>query len=298
MASPSDLSALGLILERVIEASVAKAVAKAMAHTSGSVTMTPKSSNGSFTLLQYVGIEKRVPFEVWVRILQYLYPSQLSRVSMVCRTLYEIVSELAIWPEIYTKAHPDNKNHLIGGIKPTPGKNPRKLFMHYLCAEGLQICELCYSVYSGSDVSKDRLAFFPLPIHVWRVRAFLMTVQFLPFSPKRPTDWTIRLCLVCRKAVFAHCPESVPKGAVGSVFVVSKLAAKYNLTGLEIRPGYNSFQDVAIYEEPVLVLARLRYGGDIGIAAAAPGSSTAAIISMESRLEEICRGLTITSMDG
>jgi len=50
------------------------------------------------------------------------------------------------------------------------------------------------------------------------------------------------------------------------------------------------------YEENILALARLRYGGDVGIAAAGYGSSSKVVKSMESRLADICFRLTVEAI--
>ncbi|KAF9934255.1 hypothetical protein BGZ65_003845 [Modicella reniformis] len=278
-----DLSGLNLILEQIIETIIDRTVEKLVERTRNNSTgidtstQTADESSNSHTNSsnlkgpslvtlepqhkRNVGIEKRVPIEVWERILQFLYPSQLSRVSMVCRTFYEIVSGLALWSEMFAKVYPNNNNNnnnnnnetLLGGIKPVSGKNPPKDFMQYICAASFQICEVCYSVYGGSDISKDWLAFFPLPIHVWRVRAAAKNVEFLPFTyPIRPKDWTIRLCFSCRKMVFARCPESVPDDARGKS--LDSLVTKYRLTRNEIAPNHQSGR---LYSEEVaLVKAR------------------------------------------
>ncbi|KAF9535223.1 hypothetical protein EC957_001900, partial [Mortierella hygrophila] len=40
---------------------------------------------------------KRVPVEVWEQIFSFLYPSQLSRISMVNKNFNSIVSLLKVW---------------------------------------------------------------------------------------------------------------------------------------------------------------------------------------------------------
>jgi len=304
MTSPAGtlgLRGLGLMLEQAIEEAVEsavekaveKAVAKAMANYHersinappeplSDQDTTPVPEGSSLTTVQHnqpAGLEKRLPTGTWEQIFLFLYPSQLSRVSMVCRTFYDIVSKLSVWSGIYATVHPNNQNHVVGGFKPVPGKNLNKDFMVYICAESLQICELCLSVYNETDVSKDQLAFFPLPVHVWRVRlASEKTGNFQPFSAEiEPQDWVIRLCLSCRRKVFAECPESIPK-----------------------QTQYILYHYDDEFSSPELILAgeRLRYGGDIGVKFTGYGSSSNAIKSMESRLKEICLRLTMAAVDG
>ncbi|KAK3827846.1 MAG: hypothetical protein J3Q66DRAFT_5588 [Benniella sp.] len=226
MTSPAwtlNQSGLSPAIEQAIEAAVEKAVAKAMVDHGKAIGTLPESpSNMAITPvqgssvglqdIQTTSVEKRLPTEVWERIFQYLYPSQLSRVSMACRTFYDIVADLLIWPEVYAQVHSNDENHVFEGIKPVPGKNSNKDFMLRICAESFQICELCLSVYNGTDIPKDRLASLPLPVHVWRVRAFMKKATFQPLPSKRsPTDWMIRLCVGCRRNVFDHSQELLPE---------------------------------------------------------------------------------------
>jgi len=226
-----------------------------------------------------MGPEKRVPIEVWERIFKHLYLSQLSRVSMVCRTFNDIVGRLPIWLTVYAKVHPNDQNHLAGVIKPVLGKNPNKDFMIRLCAESLRICELCLSVYNGTDISSS----LSLPVHVWRVRAFMRKVAFQPLPSKRsPRDWVIRLCVSCRRQVFDQCPESIPKDPASLLYVSGQYPDIYH--GLE-------------KAEEVLRRARQTYGGDIGVAYAGHNSSSKAIKAMESRLEDDSLRLAMSMMD-
>ena len=293
------------MLEQAIEAAVEKAVAKAMAnyHERAIKVIPEPSSNQDTTLVpegspsttaqhnQPAGLEKRLPTETWEQIFLFLYPSQLSRVSMVCRTFYDIVSNLSLWSEIYATVHPNNQNHVIGGFKPVPGKDPNKDLMLYICAESLRICELCLSVYNEADVSKDRLAFFPLPVHVWRVRlASKKTCTFQPFSANiEPQDWVVRLCLSCRRKVFEECPESEPVLRYVQTYGMSYVVA-YHLTRRDL--------DLSTDERTVAITARQRFGGDIGIQAAGPQSAYSTFTSMASRLDGICLRLTRAAVDG
>ncbi|KAF9345129.1 hypothetical protein BGX34_005006 [Mortierella sp. NVP85] len=284
--------------EQHIKAGVPRAVAKGKVGNNGNSSEAPgipftifnaDSKACSRTIAQ--DLEKRVPVEVWERIFEYLYPSQLSRVSMVCRTFHAIVGELPIWPEIYAKAHPAGQNHVIGGIKPVQGKSLNKDFMLHVCGESFQICELCFSVFGGAEVPKDRMASLPLPVHVWRIRAAMRKIEFLPLSSKvGPQDWIVRLCLDCRRRTFEACPESIPRNAK---IRWMRDPTEYHLTNADLNMGRKD----SCLEETVLVKARFKYGGDIGIQAAAPNSWIRAIESMESRLQDICLRQTAAFMD-
>ena len=45
--------------------------------------------------------DRRVPFEVWQHICSFLYPSQLSRMSMVNTTLHKVVDSLPYWSLLF-----------------------------------------------------------------------------------------------------------------------------------------------------------------------------------------------------
>ncbi|KAF9304164.1 hypothetical protein BG003_001766, partial [Podila horticola] len=57
-------------------------------------------------------IDKRIPPEVWERIFSRLYPSQLSRLSMVNKTFNKIVSSLSTWSRMFPVAHSSDKQRL------------------------------------------------------------------------------------------------------------------------------------------------------------------------------------------
>jgi hypothetical protein len=311
MTSPAwtlDLSGLSLVIEQAIEAAVTKAVAEAMSNhrkvadalpeaLSDKVTEPGPEGCSSITPQhnQTTGLEKHLPTEVWEWIFMYLYPSQLSRISMVCRTFYDIVAKLPIWTEIYTKAHPDNQNHVVGGIKPVLGNSPIKDFMLHLCAESLRICELCFLTYNGTDISWDRLAYLTLPVHVWRVRlATKKTDAFRPFQIEvGPQDWVIRLCLSCRRVILKECPESLPiilkRREIGC-----NLVKVYNLEYSDVRGISEADPDS---EEKVLERAREKFGGDVGVKASSKGSSSIAVKSMISRLKEVNLSWTRDEVD-
>ncbi|KAF9358749.1 hypothetical protein BGX34_008780 [Mortierella sp. NVP85] len=306
MTSPAwtlDLSGLSLVIEQAIEVAVAKAVAKAMVDHGKApdtiaespsdkvTTPDPEGASSAAVLNQTTGVEKRLPTEVWERVFKYLYPSQLSRISRVCRVFYDIVIDFPIWPEIYAKAHPTGQNHVAGGVKPVLGKNPNRYFMFHVCAESFQICELCFSVHSDPRVSKDRLASLPLPVHVWRVRlAMKKNEAFVPFFINvEPHDWVIRLCLSCRREVFEACPESVPEFKP-SVLSRRQLMESYNLV-------HGDDEGLMLDQRRALVAARRKYGGDIGVQASDAGSVYKAVSNKVAWLNVVCLCLTNVAVD-
>lgn len=309
MVSPAetmDMSQLSVNLEQLIETAVERAVSKAMANhhvcdaaiqlallrSQGSTIDHEEGSLSNAQCKQDTGVDKRVPPEVWERIFKYLFPSQLSRISMVSRSLYDIVSKLPVWGEMYDKAHPQHKNHLVGGVKPRVGKNPPLDFMLHMLAESLRICELCFSVYTGTDVPNDRLVYLPLPVRMWRVLVASKDIVFLPYSMMDdPKDWSIRLCVACCRKIFERCPESIPKTSTRPGYDLSNM---HHLALSGFAPnGQPYFNDS---EEVVLLKARVKYGGDVGVTAAGPSSSKA-IRSIESRLEEVSMRFVKTIVD-
>lgn len=333
-----DLSGLGLLLEKIIEAAVERGVTQALEKHHREVTAAskptfstdtktqapdstdiktqvpdntdtkihdPDSTNTKShdpystppTILQRghkSGVEKRIPTEVWERIFKHLFPSQLTRVSKTCRTLYDIVSSLSVWSEIYDKAHPQHTNHLVGGVKPIIGKNPPKDFMLHICAESFRICELCLSVYSDSNAPKLQLAFYPLPVHVWRIRVAPKDSTYLPFLCKAdPQDWVIRLCLNCRKEAFERYPESIPKTALRTLWG-DELSREYKLNFRDVM-GQGS---KGPYSEGLFITnGRVMYGGDVGFKAASC-DPLIAVNYMEARLKLVNKRATRDELQG
>ncbi|KAG0338837.1 hypothetical protein BG005_003614, partial [Podila minutissima] len=72
-------------------------------------------------------VHKRVPVEIWEQILNYLYPSQLSRISMVNKNFNSIVSLLKVWSRMFTIAH-GPKAHL----RPLLGIPKSKSYMTFM----------------------------------------------------------------------------------------------------------------------------------------------------------------------
>ncbi|KAF8925968.1 hypothetical protein BGZ47_002947 [Haplosporangium gracile] len=101
---------------------------------------------------------KRVPAEIWEQIFSYLYPSQLSRISMVNKNLNSIVSLLGIWSRMFAIAY-GPKAHL----RPLLGIPKFKSYMRFMCASSFHVCERCFDLteYNAGNLSKMPL---PMPI--------------------------------------------------------------------------------------------------------------------------------------
>lgn len=299
-----DANDLGLVVNLAVDVAIEKWLTRTSDRGSfadASTQTDPEAPKEySPTMLRQccgIGIEKRIPMETWVGVFKHLYPSQLSRISQVCRTFYDVVIGLPIWPEMFDKVHQNNRDHLLqfsGGISLGSIRDSCDL-MQYLCAQSFRICEQCLSVYKGSDVGNTRLASFPLPVHVWRLRAATKKIPFAPFSCKIcPKDWVIRLCLTCRRDVFKQCPESIPEGLIAPVpFLL--IREKYHLDHGDFT-GPDSMSHHSP-EKVILAAARAKFGGDIGFKASDEWSSRQAMSTLETRLEEFCRRRLIVAMD-
>ncbi|KAG0225526.1 hypothetical protein BGX31_007605 [Mortierella sp. GBA43] len=292
---------LGRFVESIVGNVLEKEAANPIRRNDISIPTQPRSASpgldGSFPAIPTHNREflvDRVPLDVWRRIFQYLYPSQLSAMSMVCHGLNDRVSSLPIWSTIYSKAHPDDNNHLIEEIKPIVGVSLSKDFMLYVFAESRWICELCYMV-DGSN-PKDQMAHLPLPVHGWRFNdAFNIKEPFLPFS-EYTLDWIIKLCIKCRRDVYDRSPERTPETFEGQV-VWDELQEKYGLNHQEmpLKEGIQQVHSRVELETKILTKARKKYGGDVGISASTPGSSLEAIQSMKARLRLISHRYTTIS---
>lgn len=132
-------------------------------------------------------IDKRVPFEVWERIFSRLYPSQLSRLSMVNKTFSKIVSSLSMWSRMFFVAHSSDKKRLRT-LRDMPES---KSYMLYMCAMSLYVCEYCLCMAScnadKNDKPKQRLA----PMRT------LKTGKFGYVGEEIDMHWTVNMCDSC-----------------------------------------------------------------------------------------------------
>lgn len=140
-------------------------------------------------------IHKRVPIEVWERIFNRLYPSQLSRLSMVNKNFNNIVSSLSVWMDMFKAAHKRKGSHRMGG----PLKHLRTLHnmpnfkshMLYMCAISLYICERCFNMSSStpSECVKPKKSPAPMPI---------MSIGRIEYvGEELDLNWTVNLCQLC-----------------------------------------------------------------------------------------------------
>ncbi|KAG0368009.1 hypothetical protein BGX24_002982, partial [Mortierella sp. AD032] len=146
-------------------------------------------------------IVNQVPPEIWEQIFKHLYPSQLSRMSMVNKCLSVIVSSLEVWPRMFCAVY-GPKAQLRPLICIPKGKSSHMIFM---CASSLHVCEKCFSL---TGYSADKLYMLPLPIPILLPRRSTDEAKYMGgrFDP----SWTIRMCLSCRQEHLSNLEEPVP----------------------------------------------------------------------------------------
>ncbi|KAK3805450.1 MAG: hypothetical protein JOS17DRAFT_781357 [Linnemannia elongata] len=204
---------------------------------------------------------KLVPIEVWEHILQYLYPSQLSRISMVNKNFCAIVSSLEVWSHMFVIAY-GPKAHL----RTLVGVSKSKSYMMFMCSSSLHICERCFGLTGYNVDGKFRL---PLPIPVLLPKRSTDTVKYLGerFEP----NFTIRMCLFCRQNHISIYEEPLPRCAENSKLDEYQVRQQYPCT--RVIPSFRHFlsglfrQTTSIDEAIVLQSMRRHFGGDVGIKA-------------------------------
>ncbi|KAG0375286.1 hypothetical protein BGX24_009307, partial [Mortierella sp. AD032] len=144
----------------------------------------------------------RVPNEVWEKILSYLYPSQLSRMSMVNRSLNQTVSSLEVWSQMFYTAH-GPRTELRPLVCIPKFKSSHMIFM---CASSLHVCEKCFGL---TGYNAEKLYTLPLPIPVLLPRRSTNEINYVGdrFDP----TWTIRMCLPCRQGHLVDLEEPIPR---------------------------------------------------------------------------------------
>ncbi|KAF9427058.1 hypothetical protein BGZ94_005551 [Podila epigama] len=209
----------------------------------------PLLTNFHSTNLQQPNLIQRLPLEIWIQTLSYLYPSQLSRLCQVNKRLFDIVTNLSLWSDIYQTTAFPKKNSLDC----LPGMPPSRSNMIVTCAHSFLVCEQCYSFCPPKKGGRAQLAAIPLKVT-------------LPWS--QPD--AIRFCPPCRVQHFEHCPEPIPANIRGSRRSRSDIRRLYSLEDNDIRTLTRfggGWEEITFSEEEALTLARKVYGGDVGIAA-------------------------------
>ncbi|KAK3835020.1 MAG: hypothetical protein J3R72DRAFT_452015 [Linnemannia gamsii] len=135
-----------------------------------------------------MNIDKRIPPEVWERIFSRLYPSQLSRLSMVNKTFNKIVSSLSTWSRIFFVAHSGNENKRLRTLRDMPES---KSYMLYMCAMSLYVCECCLFMahFKANINEKPKQRQAPM-------RA-LKNDKFEYDGEEVDMHWTVNMCQSC-----------------------------------------------------------------------------------------------------
>ncbi|KAI8602772.1 hypothetical protein EDD21DRAFT_370947 [Dissophora ornata] len=239
------------------------------------------------------GVQHLLPRELWQGIFHSLYPSQLSRLSMVCKTFYDIIAEMDVWTKWHSRAHP-----FLGTLDqrlPCLGMSLSKAAMLHLFAESFSICELCVRKCDGTGRTSARLVVMPLPVLASQVHAAnssdaQVIGHNLLSNIQKEDGWKIRLCLACRLRVFAACPEPIPEDVRGGYMIKRELQEIYCLGDKSIRSishrqggGRKSGLPTTYSQKDALEQARRIHGGDVGVAAA-PRSLTKPMKAMGCRI--------------
>ncbi|KAG9073359.1 hypothetical protein KI688_001153 [Linnemannia hyalina] len=203
-------------------------------------------------------IDKRVPPEIWEQIFSHLYPSQLSRMSMVNNNLNVIVSSLEVWPRMFYAAHgPKAQLRPLMSI-------PRfkSSYMMFMCALSLLVCEKCFGL---TRHNADKLYKLPLPIPVLLPRRSTDAIKYVGdrFDP----NWTIRMCLPCRQGHISDLEEPVPQLDLEDRINWNSLLNKYPCAEETPELPRRHFHNQGICELDALNRMRRHFGGDIGIKA-------------------------------
>ncbi|KAG0371703.1 hypothetical protein BGX24_001307 [Mortierella sp. AD032] len=202
-------------------------------------------------------IDKQVPPEIWEQIFSHLYPSQLSRMSMVNKNLNMIVSSLEVWSRMFYAAYgPKAQLRKLTCIPKT-----KSSYMIFMCASSLHVCEKCFGLIGYNT---DKLYKLPLPIPVLLPKRSTDVNKYLGgrFDP----NWTIRMCLLCRQGHISDFEEPTRSVLKGGIYW-DTLCKKYpcaRQTPLLIRPHDGNY----LIEADALNHMRKNFGGDIGIESA------------------------------
>ncbi|GJJ75002.1 hypothetical protein EMPS_07360 [Entomortierella parvispora] len=199
-----------------------------------------------------------VPLEVWQRICDYLYPSQLIRLSKVSSLTQHAVCNLPVWSKVFALTHGEKSRlHLL------PKLPDSQSYMYYMCAISPKVCEQCFK---NCDFETDRPSAFPLPTIAPSQTRCTKDITY----HGEPVDktFTVHLCLECRREFFDIKPEPIPKDIVKKMDSYSNIIARYPdiLEVPSIRDGV--YSNSMNYSEVIfLTAARVLHGGDVGIIA-------------------------------
>lgn len=115
------------------------------------------------------------------QIFNHLYPSQLSRTSMVINNLNKIVSSLSVWSHMFSVIFgPTKRLRLLRNMPES------KIYMLYMCAGSLNVCEECLGLTLPSTAE---------PVLVLLPMLSKGNIRFL--GEQVNEDWMIWMCQSC-----------------------------------------------------------------------------------------------------
>ncbi|KAF9905527.1 hypothetical protein EC991_001557, partial [Linnemannia zychae] len=171
----------------------------------------------------YYQMDKRVPPEIWERIFNRLYPSQLSRMSMVNKNFNKVVSSLSLWARMFSLAFgAEMRLRTLCGIPES------KSYMLYMCARSRYICEKCFRVAKFYDRYDDfqitmMSALAPMPT--------LSKGNIKYIGEEINQSWTIWVCKSCSSRLLGSTLEQVDdeetRSRILCVMNMSDLSALY-----------------------------------------------------------------------
>ncbi|KAF9322464.1 hypothetical protein BGZ91_004312 [Linnemannia elongata] len=139
-------------------------------------------------------IDKRVPPEIWERIFNRLYPSQLTRMSMVNKNFNKIVSSLSVWSHMYSVAFGPKMP-----LRTLRDRPESKSYMLFMCASSLYVCEECLSRTPCKNLYDNwgrRVDLGPIPALAPMPTSSKGDLKYL--GEELNLNWTIRMCPSCR----------------------------------------------------------------------------------------------------
>ncbi|KAI1315475.1 hypothetical protein EDD11_000756 [Mortierella claussenii] len=232
---------------------------------------------------------RQMPAEIWAMVFRYVeFPSQLCAISRVCSMFYNTVADMPIWTRWFLQSHSESVYRA-----PTAGLSTNKCRMLHLCAESLLICEGCLLVRRGyyQNGRGYSLAGLPLPVAVAWIRQAKGEESK---SDDAFGGWSVRLCLKCRKNVFAVIHEPIPADVANSFNSKINTMKIYRLGQKSVKSISDRRYErtpVEYSEEAALKLARVMYGGDVGIQASWKTPDDF-ILTTDSRLAYLRRKIT------
>lgn len=199
-----------------------------------------------------------VPNEVWERILSHLYPSQLSRISMVNKNLNVIVSSLEVWRRMFYAARgPKAQLRQLVCIPKF-----KSSYMMFMCASSFHICEICFQL---TEYNANNLYKLPLPMPVLFPRRSTDAIEYV--GDKFDPNWTIRMCLPCQQSHISDLEEPVPRHITTCPISWISLCEKYPCAK-RIQELRSLCRGNAVMEElDAFNHMRRFFGGDVGIKA-------------------------------